>query len=444
MKAPTILKNFLLRPRALAAVVPFPETTRFAQEILEELDVLGGEIGLVQLLDAAITTQKIALDSLVNISYRDDSDRVDVDKYLEENVEILDVCNYFVEKIENINNYVDTLEIVVHLVNNNNDSVKPTKIARKRVLELSDSSSCKIVENISCKALKKLLRKRLCHHETEMSEIMCGSKSMVLMCLRFLEHGLSFDSKSGIFPKVKVLSQPTSSSWFRLLHESGRLSEASVEEKKLQKNRPSLLQQTVDAARELKEQIKGEKEIKSCVERLKRSCKEMEDMIEVVEERCISNNQFSKTIVISLIRIINTFIQHVTMAYVDEDDSSGTGEDLNMLDGHKRHPVNAVPSGSGGRKRSRKATGDAIVDAMLEIASASKMRASAILKNEDRFSISKCIKVLDGLQGVDEQVYFHALDLFENNSSAREIFVSLKSDKRLPWLQGKCGVLPFR
>jgi hypothetical protein len=134
----------------------------------------------------------------------------------------------------------------------------------------------------------------------------------------------------------------------------------------------------------------------------------------------------------------------VTMAYVDEDGSSGTGEDLNMLDRHKRHPVNVVPSASGGRKRSRKATGDAIVNAMLEIASASKMRASAILKNEDRFSISKCIKVLDGLQGVDEQVYFHALDLFENNSSAREIFVSLKGEKRLPWLQGKCGVLPFR
>jgi hypothetical protein len=134
----------------------------------------------------------------------------------------------------------------------------------------------------------------------------------------------------------------------------------------------------------------------------------------------------------------------VTMAYVDEDGSSDTGEDLNMLDGHKRHPVNVVPSGSSGRKRSRKATGDAIVNAMLEIASTSKMRASAILKNEDRFSISKCIKVLDELQGVDERVYFHALDLFENNSSAREIFVSLKGEKRLPWLQGKCGVLPFR
>ncbi|BAT73440.1 hypothetical protein VIGAN_01092200 [Vigna angularis var. angularis] len=91
-----------------------------------------------------------------------------------------------------------------------------------------------------------------------------------------------------------------------------------------------------------------------------------------------------------------------------------------------------VPSSSGGQKRSRKANGDAIVDAMLEIVIASKMRVNAILKNDDKFSISKCIKVLDELQGVDEQFYFLVLDLFENNSSAREIFISLKGDKRLP------------
>ncbi|WVZ04567.1 hypothetical protein V8G54_017913 [Vigna mungo] len=80
-------------------------------------------------------------------------------------------------------------------------------------------------------------------------------------------------------------------------------------------------------------------------------------------------------------------------------------------------------------KRSRKANRNVIADAMLKIVAASKMRANAILKNEDRFSISKCIKVLDELQGVDEQFYFLALDLFENNSSAREIFISLKGDK---------------
>ncbi|KAK7278340.1 hypothetical protein RJT34_23368 [Clitoria ternatea] len=128
----------------------------------------------------------------------------------------------------------------------------------------------------------------------------------------------------------------------------------------------------------------------------------------------------------------------MTMAYVDEDGSSGSGEDANMLDGHKRHSV--VASGSSGRKRSRKANGDAIVNAMLEIANASKMRATAILKNDDRFSISKCIKVLDELPGVDERVYFLALDLFENNSSAREIFISLKGEWKLRWLQCKFSV----
>lgn len=122
------------------------------------------------------------------------------------------------------------------------------------------------------------------------------------------------------------------------------------------------------------------------------------------------------------------------MNFVDEDASSGSGDDVNMLDGNKRQ--SGMPSSSGRRKRSRKATGDAIVDAMLEIAAASKMRAAAIMKNEDRFSISKCIKVLDEMPGVDQHIYFFALDLFEN-PNARETFISLKNEKRLPWLQGK-------
>ena len=61
--------------------------------------------------------------------------------------------------------------------------------------------------------------------------------------------------------------------------------------------------------------------------------------------------------------------------YVDEEASSGSGDDGNMLDGNGKRQ-SAVPSGSGRRKRSRKATGDAIVDTMLEIAAASKIRAA--------------------------------------------------------------------
>ncbi|KAB5511864.1 hypothetical protein DKX38_028892 [Salix brachista] len=127
------------------------------------------------------------------------------------------------------------------------------------------------------------------------------------------------------------------------------------------------------------------------------------------------------------------------MAYVDEDGSSGSGEDVNMLDGHnKRQSV--TPGASGCGKRSCKATGDAIVDAMLEIAAASKMRAAAIMKNEDQYSISKCIKVLDEMQGVDQWIYFLALDFFER-PIAREKFIAQKSVKRLQWLQGKHDTL---
>ncbi|KAG8383329.1 hypothetical protein BUALT_Bualt04G0001200 [Buddleja alternifolia] len=109
------------------------------------------------------------------------------------------------------------------------------------------------------------------------------------------------------------------------------------------------------------------------------------------------------------------------LTFVDEDASSGSREEPNNLDGHNKHNT----PHSGRRKRSRKATGDAIVDAMLEIAAASKMRAAAIMRNEERFTISKCIRVLDEMQGVDQSIYFYALDLFEN-ASARETFMALK------------------
>lgn len=303
MRAPTILRSLPLRqlqPRV--AVAPLPEKTRFDRELTAELDTTlqsQGEhsIGLAQLLDAAITAQKIALDSLVNTSYRDDADRRGVEKYLEDNVEILDACNYFVEKLENINKYVDTLKVVVHLVDNNNNSdnnIKPNAVAATRALELLESCTQSIEKrsmgkNRGSYCLKKLLRQRLCScHETELTEIMCGSKAMALMCCRFLELGLSFDSKLGL-PTMKH-SQPTSSSWLRLFQELARQAElAGADEKKLQKRKSSCssLLMTVIAARELREQMKGkrEKEMKPAVERLKRSCRELEDGIQVIEGR---------------------------------------------------------------------------------------------------------------------------------------------------------------
>ncbi|KAL3525246.1 hypothetical protein ACH5RR_013618 [Cinchona calisaya] len=96
-----------------------------------------------------------------------------------------------------------------------------------------------------------------------------------------------------------------------------------------------------------------------------------------------------------------------------------------------------VPSRVIGQKRGRKGIDGVIAKAILQMAAASKLRAAAIKKFNERYSITDCVKALDELQGVSDQIYYAALDLF-NNHVARETFLSLKVDKRLTWLSAKC------
>lgn len=87
---------------------------------------------------------------------------------------------------------------------------------------------------------------------------------------------------------------------------------------------------------------------------------------------------------------------------------------------------------------------DAMAEALLEMVAASRLRTVVSAVSDDKFSITNCIRSLDEIQGIDEQLYFSALDLFED-SGLRETFISLKCDKiRLTWLQGKCGKSIFR
>ncbi|KAJ7966856.1 L10-interacting MYB domain-containing protein-like [Quillaja saponaria] len=82
-------------------------------------------------------------------------------------------------------------------------------------------------------------------------------------------------------------------------------------------------------------------------------------------------------------------------------------------------------------------TCNAMAEAMLEMVAASRLRAVAPSPSDDRYSITNCIKALDEIECIDQQLYFAALDLFED-PALREMFISLKSDKiRLAWLQGK-------
>ncbi|VVB05327.1 unnamed protein product [Arabis nemorensis] len=92
------------------------------------------------------------------------------------------------------------------------------------------------------------------------------------------------------------------------------------------------------------------------------------------------------------------------------------------------------------RKRRSRGMEAAIANAIFEMADASKLRTTALTQLRSRFSLAECIRELDRIQGVAENVYFAALEFF-NNPSARETFLSLKRDLRLPWLQWKCNVL---
>ncbi|KAF8410464.1 hypothetical protein HHK36_002993 [Tetracentron sinense] len=119
------------------------------------------------------------------------------------------------------------------------------------------------------------------------------------------------------------------------------------------------------------------------------------------------------------------------------DASVPAGVGMNVGDGRKKRP-SETPYNLGHRGRNNDGINDAIAEAMLEMAAASKLRAVAKMPSDDQFSITNCIKVLDEMQGIDQRLYFAALDLFENHDP-RETFISLKCEKRLTWLQGKCS-----
>ncbi|KAL1341881.1 hypothetical protein HN51_028432 [Arachis hypogaea] len=293
MTAPSAILRSL--PLRFAAVAPLPEESEFGSELTIVLgtliDTSSGEIGLAQLLDATIATQKKAINSLAKIPSRDESDHGGVDLHLETNVEVLDACNYFVDKIDQIKNYVESLRMVARLVDSGSSNKHS---ATKRALELLDSFQS-VEKNYNCSSC--LLKKQKLCHETEFSEIMCGSQALALVCCMFLDLGLSFRSKSkskrGLSSSTKHSLQGTSSLWLRLLMELANQGSSDEKMKKMGSGSCFLmneLHQTVIAARELKEHIKGnnskkEKEIKFAVERLNKSSMKLENGIVIIEGR---------------------------------------------------------------------------------------------------------------------------------------------------------------
>lgn len=126
-----------------------------------------------------------------------------------------------------------------------------------------------------------------------------------------------------------------------------------------------------------------------------------------------------------------------TMPRQDNAPSPAAGVNVNAsANGRKKRPSETHLSPRHHAKDQERLNG-IIAEAMLEMISASKLRVVARTQDNNQFSITNCIKALDEIRGIDQSLYFAALDLFDN-SNQREIFLSLKCEKRLAWLQGKC------
>ncbi|XP_065847971.1 L10-interacting MYB domain-containing protein-like [Euphorbia lathyris] len=80
---------------------------------------------------------------------------------------------------------------------------------------------------------------------------------------------------------------------------------------------------------------------------------------------------------------------------------------------------------------------EAMAESLMEMIAASRWIKVAAKQNDERFSITNCIKALDDIGEIDQQFYFAALDLFED-PNLRETFLSLRGNQiKLTWLQGK-------
>ncbi|XP_038723815.1 L10-interacting MYB domain-containing protein-like isoform X2 [Tripterygium wilfordii] len=120
-----------------------------------------------------------------------------------------------------------------------------------------------------------------------------------------------------------------------------------------------------------------------------------------------------------------------------QEESSSESEEMEDIV-ENQDTIDPIAPTTSNRKRGRKGIDEVIAGAILEMASASKQWTTAVKQINARYSIADCIKELDKMQDVDEVVYLAAVDLFDSRD-AREIFSSLKGDKRLIWLRCKCG-----
>lgn len=122
---------------------------------------------------------------------------------------------------------------------------------------------------------------------------------------------------------------------------------------------------------------------------------------------------------------------------VQGNGSSPQNISKNLTDKKRKRPSEQVPVSE--LSNCNQELGGEMAKALLEMIDCSKLRTSMKPDIDERFTITNCIEALDEIEGIEDGLYYAALDLFEK-PTLREMFLSLKSSYvRFTWLQGKCG-----
>ncbi|KAF5187453.1 hypothetical protein FRX31_022958 [Thalictrum thalictroides] len=316
--------KFLRRPASFSPsqVVPWPvEESSFDRQFTTKLSALHcrstctlpGESyastpWLMDALETAVATQKVAIESLSNIPIRE-CDQNPIENYLEDAVELLDACNGLGSRMETVNEYVQALRIVLHRLEGGSD---PNASVLKRAsvllnsceamerkcteLEKCSSSFRKLGERFSQGTASPLsVTKSSCSEgnnvNTQLQEVLTGSKAIALFACGVLGIALSFKAKRGLPAKG---SFPTTS-WSSLLHGLHKQVQEKVEKrKKLGCVVLFELRETVNATKNLRDLINlrlTEKkathhvDINVKIEDLRRSCGKLEESINALQGR---------------------------------------------------------------------------------------------------------------------------------------------------------------
>ncbi|CAK7349541.1 unnamed protein product [Dovyalis caffra] len=319
MKPSSILRTLSfripVRLSASPAIAPLPIIAPFDRQATAELDtllspdVIFHHHWLCHALNASINTQKIALESLTNANnvaalYQQDSNRKSIEEYLDDgNIKLLDSCNEVLEKIEAVQEYVKSLKVVSHLLQEGKFEPSPITLARARNMleqtsDVMERRLSKEMKNYRCRSsgwssFRKLSsRKKLApdgstknHDLGEFGEILNGSKAVALMVCQIL--GLALSSMSSKGCSLATQSQPTMTSWSCSLKELQNQVKKESEQKdgKWSSTMLSELQETMALTWELRRQNHiGAKRQREIVEELNRRCEKLEDEVGILEE----------------------------------------------------------------------------------------------------------------------------------------------------------------